>query len=99
VRCSVPTEIFNDFSDPQGGKGTSDRFAATCKSYIRIFISEGNDVTTAHQLKDALLSHGRRDGLRVVSKETIEDLVEGSRKIPTISKLNNFAFHGDSIVC
>jgi len=29
--------------------------------------------------------------------ETIEDLVEDSRKIPTISELNNFAFYGDSI--
>ena len=29
--------------------------------------------------------------------ETIEDLVEDSRKIPTISKVNNFAFHSDSI--
>lgn len=99
MRCSVPTEIFNDFSDPQGGKGTADRLAATCKSYVRIFINEGNDVTTAHQLKDALLSHGGIDGLRVVSMETIEDLVEDSRTIPTINKPNNFAFHGDSIVC
>ena len=71
----------------------------TCKSYVRIFINEGNDVTTAHQLKDALLSHGGIDGLRVVSMETIEDLVEDSRTIPTINKPNNFAFHGDSIVC
>jgi len=57
-------------------KDTADRLAATCKSYVRIFINEGNDVTTAHQLKDALLSHGGRDRLRVVSKETIGDLVE-----------------------
>ena len=86
-----------DFSDPQGGKGAADRLAATCKSHVRIFINEGNDVTTAHQLKDALLSHGGIDGVRVVAMETIEDLVEDSRKIPTISKLNNFAFHADSI--
>ena len=33
--------------------------------------------------------------MRVVAMETIEDLVEDSRKIPTISKLNNFAFHDD----
>ena len=86
-----------DFSDLQGGKGAADRLAATCKSHVRIFINEGNDVTTALQIKDALLSHGGIDGVRVVSMETIEDLVEDSRKIPTISKLNNFTFHGDSI--
>ena len=86
-----------DFSDPQGGIGAADRLAATCKSHVRLFINEGNDVTTAHQLKDALLSHGGIDGVRVVAMETTEDLVEDSRKIPTISKLNNFAFHDDSI--
>ena len=86
-----------DFSDPQGGKGAADRLAATCKSHVRIFINEGNDVTTAQQLKDALLSHGGIDGVRVVAMETIEDSAEDNRKIPTISKLNNFAFHGDSI--
>lgn len=82
-----------DFSDPQGGKGAADRLGETSKSRVRIFINEGNDSTTAHHLKDALLSHG----VRVVSMETIEALVEDSRKIPTISKLNNFAFDGDSI--
>ena len=87
-----------DFSDPQGGKGAADRLAATCKSHVRIFINEGNDVTKADQLKDALLSHGGIKGVRVVAMETIEDLVEDSRKIPMISKLTNFAFHGDSII-
>ena len=86
-----------DFCDPQGGKGAADRLAATCKSHVRLFINEGNDVTIAHQLKDALLSHGGIDEVRVAAMETIEVLVEDSRKIPTISKLNNFAFHDDSI--
>ena len=81
-----------DFSDPQCGKGSDDRLAATCKSHVRIFVKEGNNVPTAHQFKDALLSHGGIDGVRVVAMETAEDLVEDSRKIPTISKLNNFAF-------
>ena len=86
-----------DFSDPQGGKGAADRLTATCKSHVRIFVHEWNDVTIAHQLRYALLSRGGIDGVRVVSMETIEDLEEDSRKIPTISKRNNFAFHGVSI--
>ena len=44
-----------DFSDPQGGKGGADRMAAAAKSQIRMFINEGNDVTNAQQMKDALL--------------------------------------------
>ena len=47
-----------DFSDPQGGKGPADRLAATCKSHIRIYINEGHNVTTAEEMRDALLSHG-----------------------------------------
>ncbi|XP_078368927.1 uncharacterized protein LOC144652746 [Oculina patagonica] len=88
-----------DFSDPQGGKGAADRLAATCKSHVRIFINEGNDVTTADQLKDALLSHGGVEGVRVVSMETIQDLPseDDSRKIPAISKLNDFEFIADAI--
>ena len=47
-----------DFSDPQGGKRAADRLAASRKIHIRAFIDEGNDVCTANELKDALLSHG-----------------------------------------
>lgn len=47
-----------DFSDPKGGKGTADRPAATCKCHIRIYINEGHNVSTAEEMKEALLSHG-----------------------------------------
>ena len=45
------------FSDPQGGKGEADRLAATCKNHIRTYINEGNNVTTAAEMKEALLSY------------------------------------------
>ena len=35
-----------DFSDPQGGKGTCDRKAATIKSHMRIYLNAGNDIET-----------------------------------------------------
>ena len=88
-----------DFSDPQGGKGAADRLAATCKNHVRIFINGGNDVTTADQLKDALISHGGIEGVRVVSMKAIDELpsMEDSPKIPAISKLSNFQFKPGSI--
>ncbi|CAH3124819.1 unnamed protein product, partial [Pocillopora meandrina] len=46
----------NDFSDPQGGKGICDRQAATIKGDIGRYVNEGNDVTTAIQLKTAIES-------------------------------------------
>ena len=81
ISASTSVKIhYIGFSDPQGGKGAADRLEATCESHVRIFINERNDVTTAHQLKDNFLSHEGIDGVRVVSMETIEDLVENSRK-------------------
>ena len=54
-----------DFSDPQGGKGAADRLAATCKCHIHIYLNEGHDVTTAEEMREALLSHGGVEGVRV----------------------------------
>ena len=82
-----------DFSDPQGGKGAADRMAAAAKSHIRIYINEGNDVTNAKQMQDALLSHGGIEGVRVVALERLEEHdFSDYQKIPSISKLNNFRF-------
>ena len=80
-----------DFSDPQLGKGAADRLAATAKSHIRLYINEGNDVTTAQQMQDALLSHGGIEGVRVAVADSVEDSAACDlHKITGISKLNNF---------
>ena len=89
-----------DFSDPQGGKGAADRMAATAKSHIRKYISEGNDVTNAQQMRVALLSYGGLEGVRIVAVERLEEhsLSIEKSKIPGISKLNNFRFIGGTLV-
>lgn len=80
-----------DFSDPQGGKGVADRLAATCKNHICIYLNEGHNVTTAEEMKEALLSHRGVEGVRVAVLPSIN--VTGQlQKIPGISKLNNFQF-------
>jgi len=100
ITQSTGVQIVNvDFSDPQGGKGAADRLAATCKAHVHAFINEGNDVTNATQLKDALISHGGIEGVRVACMETITGTIAGecSQKIPLVSKLNNFQFSNDCI--
>ena len=47
-----------DFSDPHGGKSPCDKKAATIKTHVRQYINKGNDVLTAHDFKEAMLSHG-----------------------------------------
>ncbi len=54
-----------DFSDPQGGKGPCDWKAATIKAHVRRYINEGHDVLTAADFKEAMLSYGGVDGVRV----------------------------------
>ena len=89
-----------DFSDPQGGKGAADRMAATAKSHIRMYINEGHDVTNAQQMKDALISYGGVEGVRVAAVERLEEHVVSAdrQKIPSISKLNNFRFINGKLV-
>ena len=88
-----------DFSDSQGGKGAADKMAAAAKSQIQMFINEGNDVTNAQQMKDALLSHGGIEGVRVAVSDSLdeESMTGELPKIVGISKLNNFCFTGGKL--
>lgn len=54
-----------DISDPQGGKGSCDRKAATIKAHVRRFVNEGHDVLTADDFRDAILSNNGVRGVRV----------------------------------
>ena len=88
-----------DFSDPQGGKGPADRMAATAKSHIRLYINEGHDVVTAVDMRNALLSHGGIEGVRVVALENLNEPASApdQPKIPGISKLNNYRYVNDEL--
>jgi len=55
-----------DFSDPQGGKGSCDRKAATIKNHIRQYVNSGKDVESAEQMKDAIEYFGGVPGVRVM---------------------------------
>ena len=53
---------------------------------------------TGSQFQEALLSHGGIKGVRVVAIDSMEDFsINDARKIPGISKLNNFKFYPESI--
>lgn len=88
-----------DFSDPQGGKGPCDRKAATIKTHVRQYINEGHDVLTAYDFKEAMLSHGGINGVRVT---LVTDVLDKPQKEMTgrwegISSLNNFLYQEDCV--
>ena len=70
-----------NFSDPHGGKGPSDRLAATSMSHIRIYINEGHNVTKAEEMQEALLSHGGGSGVRVAVLYTVPEIIQ-EQKFP-----------------
>ena len=89
-----------DFSNLQGRKGAADWLAASCKSHIRTFINEGHGLCFASNLKDALLSHGGLEGVRVFSLDTKEEMPDDAQTIAGITELNNFEFSSvGSISC
>ena len=86
-----------DFSDPQAGKGSCDRKAATIKSHMKIYLNSGHDIETPEQMVLAMESSGGIPGVRVTLCGP-----QSSEKPPTIkwdgiSFLNNMEYTKDGI--
>lgn len=82
-----------DFSDPQGGKGSCDRKAATIKAHVRRYINEGHDVQTAEDFKEAILSRGGISGVRVVLVDAaLKKCIQPPIKWDGVSVLHNFKY-------
>ena len=47
-----------DFSEPQAGKGPCDRAASVVKRHLKLYVAEGNQVTTPEEFVRAGSSHG-----------------------------------------
>ena len=86
-----------DFSDPQGGKGSCDRKAASIKSHIRIHLNSGNDIETPSQMKDAILSSGGVASVNVTLCESIAPSKMPSLKVEGVSLLSNVRYEDDGI--
>ena len=56
INVAGASVVRNDFSDPQGRERGCDRQAATIKGDVGRYIKEGNNVTSAKQLKTAIES-------------------------------------------
>jgi len=77
-----------DFSEPQSGKDICDRILCPLKSSIRTYCSEGHDILTASDMREALQQHPVRGTSATVN------VVEESKKTLLINKLDHFgSFH------
>ena len=81
-----------DFSDPQGGKGSSDLKAATIKSHMRTHLNSGHDIETASQKMTVIESSGGISGVRV----TVSGPQPAAKSTPVkwegVSFINNIAY-------
>ncbi|CAC5394924.1 unnamed protein product [Mytilus coruscus] len=88
-----------NFCEAQDGKGACDRTAATLKAGIRRYINQGNDVTSASQMKKAIESTVKNVKyiVKVVDSKTAVKEKSCLINIPAISSLNNFLFLDEGI--
>ncbi|CAC5388664.1 unnamed protein product [Mytilus coruscus] len=88
-----------NFCEAQDGKGACDRTAATLKAGIRRYINQGNDVTSASQMKKAIESTVKnvKYFVKVVDSKTAVKEKSCLINIPAISSLNNFLFLDEGI--
>ena len=71
----------------------ADRMAATIKGHLNRFVNEGNNITNAKEMEEAICSHGGIPGVRVAVLDYLgEREAPGPQRITGISKLNNFRY-------
>lgn len=86
-----------DFSDPQGGKGSCDRKAASIKLHMHIYLNTGHDIETPEQMSDAIRSSGGVPSLSVTLCDSITSPPMGTQKIDGVSLLSNIEISKEGI--
>ncbi|XP_076090297.1 uncharacterized protein LOC143062512 [Mytilus galloprovincialis] len=82
-----------NFCEAQNGKGPCDRRASHIKSIIRRYINQGNDVTSALHMKQAVDKEQKPElKVKVASAVLVVDAKSSKCSIPLISKLYNFEY-------
>ena len=80
-----------DFSDPQGGKGSCDRKAATIKNHMRIYLN------SADQMKNAIESFGGVPGVRATLCDTQDIPKSAPIKWDGVSFINNIEYGNEGM--
>ena len=89
-----------DFCDPQGGKGSCDRYTAVIKSSVRRYLNENHNVTTASELIEACHSHkGVKDVHAFDCRIENNKLKKNTKcRIQQITNYYNFEYRGKGLL-
>ena len=86
-----------DFSDPQGGKGSCDRKAATIKSHMAIHLNSGHDIESASQMQEAIESFGGIPGVKAVLCRPPLSSIRKPVKRDGVSFVNNVRYGEEGV--
>ena len=86
-----------DFSDPQGGKGSCDRKAATIKSHMAIHLNSGHDIESVSRMQEAIESFGSVHGVRAVLCRPPLSSIKKPVKWDGVSFVNNVQYGEEGV--
>ena len=86
-----------DFSDPQGGKGSCDRKAATIKSHMAIHLNSGHDIESVSQMQEAIESFGGVPGVKAVLCRPPLSSIKKPVKWDVVSFVNNVQYGEEGV--
>ena len=83
-----------DFCDSQAGKGACDRKAATIKSHMKIFLNSENNIESAEEMKNAILSSG---GVNVTVSGPPEVSTFSTVRLEGVSTISNIEYSEEGL--
>ena len=95
-RVGIEVERY-DFSEPQHGKDLCDRILCPLKASIRKFCNEGNDITTAAEMRNALKERPVKGTTASVNIVNTKANVLEVKRIQRFSALHNFCFEDNGV--
>ena len=86
-----------DFCDSQAGKGVCDRRAATIKSHMKIFLNSGNNMESAEEMKNAILSSGGVPSVNVTISGPPEASTFSTVRLEGVSTISNIEYSEEGL--
>lgn len=86
-----------DHSEPQDGKDMCDRILCPMKTAVRTFCNEGHDITSANDIRTALLERPVKGVSAAVCSVQESNKTLKVKKMDGFSKYHNFAFEADGV--
>ncbi|KAL9966690.1 hypothetical protein ACROYT_G024802 [Oculina patagonica] len=87
-----------DFCDSQAGKGACDRKAAGIKSHMKIYLNSGNNIESAEEMKDAILSAGGLPSVNVTVSGPPEPETFSAIMLEGVSAISNIEYTDEGLI-